>query len=267
MVLAVVRRSSLLIVAASFAFAQPPPAKPAFEVASVRVNTTNGPSDMRGPRRSGDSVVIHNTQLYSVLFYAYHLNGNYQMVGSTRLPDGWNWYDIEARAAASATDDQVRLMFQSLLEDRFKLKVHRETRDLPEYQLTISKGKPKLTASKPGPMTVTIEGKTFTQREGACSTSGWQEGVHTICHAADMVTIAGQFSSALAAPVADQTGLQGTYDLNVLYVPDDLQLKSDGPARPSLIDAIQAELGLKLEKTKGPVEVLVVDHLEKPSDN
>ena len=75
-----------------------PPAKLEFEVASVKVNTSNGPSDMRGPRRSGDLITMHNTQLCSVIYYAYHLSAAYQMVGCVPLPDGWNWYDIEARA-------------------------------------------------------------------------------------------------------------------------------------------------------------------------
>lgn len=259
-------RACLLIVAASFGFGQAA-GKLEFEVASVKRNTANGPSDARGPRRSGDFVVMHNTQLYSVIFYAYHLNGNYQMVGSTRLPDGWNWYDIEARAASSATDDQIRLMFQSLLEDRFKLKTHRETRDIPEYRLTIAKGKPKLAPSKEGPLTVTIEGRTLAPPAGKCGTSMWTEGAHIVCHAADMATISSQLSGLLTSPIADQTGLTGTYDMNLLYVPGDRQLQPDAPPGPSLLEAVQGELGLRLEKGKGPVEVLVVDHLEKPSEN
>lgn len=257
----------LMVLLCSTARAQAPSAKPIFEVASVKRNISNGPSDVRGPRRSGDLVVMHNTQLYSVIYYAYHLNGSYQMVGFTPLPDGWNWYDIEARAGVPATDEQVRLMFQSLLEDRFKLKVHRETRDIPEYELTVAKSKPKLKPSREGPMTLTIQEKSFTQRAGTCGTSSWLEGLHTVCHAADMATIAGHFSGLLGAPVADQTGLTGTYDVNFLHIPDDRQLQPDAPPGPSLAQAIKEELGLKLEKGKGPVEVIVIDHLEKPSEN
>ncbi len=210
---------------------------------------------------------MHNTQLYSVIYYAYHLNGSYQMSEFKPLPDGWNWYDIEARAGASATDDQVRLMFQSLLEDRFQLKLHRETRDLPEYELTIARGKSKLQPSGDAPMTLTIEGKSLTQRAGTCASSSWLEGSHAVCHAADMATIASHFSALLGAPVADKTGLTGTYDMNVLYIPDDRQLKPDAPPGPTLADAIQEELGLRLKKDKGPVEVFVIDRLEKPSGN
>jgi len=261
-----VARAGLLILAASFAFGQAA-GKLEFDVASVKRNTANGPSDMRGPRRSGDVVAMHNTQLYSVVFYAYHLSGNYQMVGFTPLPDGWNWYDIEARAAASATDDQLRLMFQSLLEDRFKLTAHRETRDIPGYQLTVAKGNPKLAPSKEGPMTLTIEGRSLTQPAGACGTSLWNDGAHMVCHAAGIEKIASQFSALLAAPVANQTGLTGTYDVNLLYVPDDRALRPDAPPGPSLLDAIQGDLGLKLEKGKATVEVLVIEHMEKPSEN
>lgn len=257
----------LIVFACSTGRAQAPSAKPIFEVASVKRNTANGPSDMRGPRRSGDLVVMHNTQLYSVIYYAYHLGGSYQMVGFSPLPDGWNWYDIEARAGVPATDEQVRVMFQSLLEDRFKLKVHRETRYVPKYELTVAKGKPKLRPSREGPMTLTIEGTSFTQRAGTCGSSGWLEGRHTVCHAADMATIAGHFSGLLGTPVADQTGLTGAYDVSFLYIPDDRQLQPDAPPGPSLAEAIKEELGLKLEKGKGPVEVIVIDHLEKPSDN
>jgi len=171
------------------------------------------------------------------------------------------------RASASATDDQIRLMFQALLEDRFKLKVHRETRDLPGYELTIAKGKSKLTPARDSSIAITIEGKTLNQRPDSCSTTLWQEGNHFICHAAGMDRIAANLSNLLRAPVVNRTGLTGTYDFNLLYIPDGRTLQADAPPGPTLEQAVQEELGLKLEKGKGPVEVIVVDHLEKPSAN
>jgi uncharacterized protein (TIGR03435 family) len=237
-----------------------------FEVASVKLNTTNGPLDL-APRRSGDLVTMHNVQPYSVIFYAYHLTGSYQLAGYVRLPDGWNWYDIDARIGGEATDDQVRRMFQSLLEDRFKLKVHRETRDIPEYELVIAKGKPRLTPSSDKPMKVTIEGRTFTQGPGTCGASLWREGSHIVCHAATMEKIAAEVGGLLHAPLVDRTGLTGTYDLNVRYVPDDRKLDADLEPGPTLAQALQEELGLRLERGKGPVEVIVIDHMEKASEN
>ena len=241
--------------------------RPEFEVASVRINKDNGPSDMRGPRRSGDAVVMHNTQIYSVIFYAYHLTANYQIVGYKDPSEDSRWVDIEARASANATEDQIRLMLQSLLEDRFKLKVHHETRDMPGYELTIAKGKAKLTPARQGDMTVTIEGRTLTARAGACGTSGWNEGNHIVCHAAGMEAITSQLRSLLQSPVTDRTGLTGNYDLNLLYLPDNRKLEADAPPAPLLPDALQENLGLKLEKVKGSVDVLVIDHLERPSEN
>jgi len=243
------------------------PSKPEFEVASVKRNTTNGPSDMRGPRRSGDLISMRNTQLQGVIVYAYHVTAAYQMVGYVPLPDGWNWYDIEARAGANATDDQIRLMFQSMLEDRFKLKVHHETRSVPAYDLVIAKSKSKLTPARTADITVTIEGKTFTTRPGNCGTTMWDEGAHLICHAAALDALVSSLSSALQAPVIDRTGLTGTYDLNVLYLPEGRKLDLNAPPSPTLPEALQEELGLKLEKTKRDVDVLVIDHIEKPSEN
>src|SRR5579884_2440645 len=205
-----------------------------FEVASVKINQDNGPSDMRGPRRSGTSVSMHNTQIYSVIFYAYHLRGNYQIAGYKDPSDDSRWVDIEARAPEGATDDQIRLMLQSLLEDRFKLKVHHETRELPEYELTIAKGKPKLTPAREGDMTVTIEGRALPVRAGACATTLWEEGAHMLCHAATVDTITGELARLLQLPVADHTGLAGKYDLDLLYLPDERKLKPDAPPAPLL---------------------------------
>jgi len=240
-----------------------------FELASVKRNTDNGQTD-GSPRRSGDLVMMHNTQPYSIIFYAYGLTHSYQMEGYVRLPEGWNWYDIDARTPTGATDDQVRLMFQSLLVDRFQLQVHRETKEIAEYQLIIAKGKPKLQPSSESPMTVTIDGspgKPIIQPPGTCSISLWREGSHLVCHAATIDKIVSSLSGQLRAPVVDRTGLTGTYDLNTRYIPDDRRLDADAEPGPSLAQALEDELGLKLEKGKGPIEVIVIDHIEKPSEN
>jgi uncharacterized protein (TIGR03435 family) len=240
---------------------------PEFEVASVKPNTTNGPSDMRGPRRSGDFVVMHNTQIFSVIYYAYGLKGNYEMVGYPEPPEGWRWVDIDAKASASATDDEIRLMFRALLEDRFQLKAHREERDLERYEVMVAGRNPGLAAAREGLMTVTIEGKTITARPGTCGTSYWQEGSHIICHAVGMNKVVAELSNLLQAPAVDRTGLTGSYDVNVLYLPEGRLLRDDTPPGALLPDALQEQLGLKLVKGSGPVEVLVIDRLEKPTEN
>ncbi len=169
--------------------------------------TNNGPSNFV-PQRSGDLIIMHNTRLFAIFNYAYRLTETYQMEGYDRFQEGWKWYDIEARARGGATDDQVRLMFQSLLADRFKVRVHRETKEIPGFELLTDKGKSKLTrTSSEGPMKATIEGIPVSQAAGTCGGSMLHEGVRMICHAVSMNTIAPQFSAQMHAPVVDHTGL------------------------------------------------------------
>ena len=116
-------------------------------------------------------------------------------------------------------------------------------------------------------MNLTIEGKHLILKPGECSTSMWNDGSHMICHGATMEKIVAEVSGGLHAPVVDRTGLTGTYDLHVRYTPEGRKLKIDTEAGPSLQQAFPDETGIKMEKGKGPVEVLVVDHMEKPSEN
>lgn len=241
--------------------------RPQFELASVKQNTNNGRTDSI-PRRSGDLVTMHNAQLYTIIYYAYHLHGNYEMVGFKPFdPNEANWYDVDARVGRDATDDEIRLMLQTLLKDRFQLKVHRETRELPEYELTIGKGGPKLATATDKPMIVSVEGKTWGAAPGSCGGANFLDGVHLICHAATLEKILPVIGAALRSPVADHTGLHRAYDINLVYVPDELRDTSELAVGPTLPQAFQESLGLKLEKTKGPVEVLVIDRVEKPSAN
>jgi uncharacterized protein (TIGR03435 family) len=160
-----------------------------FEVASVKHTPNVGPFGS-APRRSGDSFTMHNAHLYTIIYYAYHLRGNYQLVGDlVDGSDGWNSFDIDARVGHDATDDQVRLMVQALLADRFDLKLHREMRDLPEYLVTIAKGGPKLRPASEQPMEARIEDRHFSQPKSACTVSAWQEGDHLTCHAATIEQI------------------------------------------------------------------------------
>ena len=236
-----------------------------FEVASIKQNTANVPNDFT-PRRSGTLVTMHNTQVGTVLYYAYHIIGSYQLVGfdPNALPREWMWIDVDARAPLNATDDQIRLMLQSLLEDRYKLRIHRETREIPEYELVATNARLEPSRASDNPMPITVEGKTLKVPSGKCSTSIWLDGDHMICHAAPLERIVAEISSSLRSPVVDRTGLKETYDVNLLFAREDLP--EDQTPAPSLEDAIR-DLGLKLKKGRGPVEVIVVDHIEKPSGN
>jgi uncharacterized protein (TIGR03435 family) len=245
------------------AFAQ----RPEFEVVSVKVNHSNEEPEIP-PRRSGTLVTMHNVQVGSIIYYAYHLEGFYQLTGTIpEWPFELKWFDIDARTTPDATEDQVRLMFQSMLADRFKLQAHRETRDISEYLLTLGKGKLQLTPSdSKEPMKIRIEDRPHARQPGTCGTAATREGSQLVCHAVPMERIAAQISLVLHSPAADRTGLTGTYDMNLRFMSEGRTPEPDQIAAPTLAEAL-AEVGLKLEKGKGAVEVLVIDHIERPSDN
>jgi uncharacterized protein (TIGR03435 family) len=138
-------------------------------------------------------------------------------------------------------------MLQNMLADRFKLKLHRETKELPVYVLVVGKNGLKLRESTPG-----------TPSQISMSAS------HIIGHAVPMQALADHLSNAalqLDRPVIDQTKLVGTYDFTLEWTPDTVPL-GDASA-PSLFTAVQEQLGLKLESRKAPVEIIVVDSAEK----
>jgi len=239
-----------------------PSQHPSFEVASVKVNTTDAVND-RVPRRSGDRIVMHNARLGMIVGYAYGIdNSTYQLTGILNFPgpDDASWFDIEAIAPGAPGDDDLRLMFQVLLEDRFQLKLHREIRELPGYDLVIDKGGLRMKASRPdskisvGGMTPVMGGILMTRDAG---------GPHFAARGATMEKIVASLIGRLRAPVRDRTGLTGTFDFDVAFSLDDVS--SDVASAPPLTTAIRQELGLKLEPTKSQVEVFVIDHVEKPS--
>jgi uncharacterized protein (TIGR03435 family) len=171
-----------------------------------------------------------------------------------------NWYDIEAKVEGSPTDDELRLMFQRPLEDRFKLRVHRETREMAVYDLVAAKGGAKLTPAVEDSK-LAIEGKLLPA--GTHALLMGRDGGHLMGKGAAMAQLVDTLSRGIGGPVTDKTGLQGTYDYDVAYARDD----KPGDTGSSLPVAIQNALGLKLERGKGPVEIVVVDHVEKPSQN
>ena len=263
---------ALLAIAGAFAphwiaFAQ----RLEFEVASVKVSDTNQDFEFR-PRRTGDRVSIHMTHIANVITYAYHIP-YYRVINYDKSPIAYDWYDIDAKTNGRADDDQVRLMFQSLLEDRFQFKMHRETREMPEYVITLAKAKSKMTPASSGDlMKFEIEGRPRTWPKGRCGITSWRSGLRLICHAAPAREIVSAITGYLGAPVADQTGITGTYDILLRFQddrrpPDAEPGPPDAEPAPPLASALNAELGLKLEKGKGPVEVLVIDRLTKPAEN
>jgi uncharacterized protein (TIGR03435 family) len=244
--------------------AQSASARLEFEVASVKLNTDDGRTDS-SPVRSGDRVLMHNNQIGSMILYAYQVFPH-QIIGNIRLPDGWNWYDVEARTAGSPSDDEIRLMFQSMLEDRFKLKVHRETREMEAYKLVIAKNGPKLKPATVGDYKTTIDERPVTIKNGTIRISFWKEGAHLMGKSVTMAQLANSLIRELDGPVVDATGIAGTFDFDVIFAPKNWPPDSDF-SPPFLMAALKNDLGLTIEKSKASVEVLVIDRLEKPTPN
>jgi uncharacterized protein (TIGR03435 family) len=241
--------------------------RPEFDVASVKVSAPDQDFGL-GVRRTGDRVSIHMTHIATLITYAYRIPIS-QVANYEKSPIAYEWYDIDAKTNVDATEDQVRLMFQSLLEDRFQFKAHREVREFPKYVLMLAKGRLKMRpASSDDLMKVEIDGRQHTWPKGACWNTGWTDGSRIICHAVPMSRLVSAISGELRAPVTDQTGLTGTYDVIVHYTSDNAPPRTDAAEQgPSLAAALNVELGLKLEKGKGPVEVLFIDRLAKPAEN
>src|SRR5262249_31296153 len=261
-----------------------------FETASVKANLEPMPTGTTGsvvpfPGR----LVTRAALLRFVIQQAYEVRRD-QVVGGPDWMDTAR-YDIVAKADGDTTFPQLFLMLQSLLEDRFRLKVHRETRQLPVYELTVAKGGSKLQQPKPGgcfalplngppippppgPGAAPPCGRVFVGMfNGRANLEGGNVPV------SELVRV---LSNMLGRTVTDKTGISGSYDIHLPFAPDAalqglpgvgapggpaLPVSADPAAGATIFTAIQEELGLRLESTKGPVQVLIIDHAEKPDAN
>ena len=242
-------------------------AQAGFELASVKVSELGrmgGEGSRKGNLSSEPgSLIIRNLTLKACVSWAYHVR-DYQVTGP-----GWienERYDIMAKSGDPVKEDGLRKMLQTLLAERFKLAVHRETRELPVYVLTVDRGGSRMKPS-----------------EGAGESSfqpvkSMGKLVMTISH-----TTVGQFADVLGSgllqlPVLDQTGLAGAYDFTIdisRYIDPTL---GPGAGVTSPIDrsmaenaitmALREQLGLRLESKKSPLDIVVVDRAERvPTEN
>lgn len=242
----------------------PANANPSFEVATIKPSKPGRPGKLFTVR--GRRFITVNTTLDDMMTFAYGIQQK-QIVGG---PD-WirtDKYDLLAEPAGEGqpNDHQWKIMVQKLMADRFQLKFHHEKRDLSVYAIIAGKNGPKLTKSQGDPNG--LPGLFF---------SRLQPAVLNVRNAT-MADFAGVMqSAALDRPVVDQTGLSGRYDFTLTWTPDESQFgglgvrvpppAKDANAPPGLFTAIQEQLGLKLKPTRAPAEVIVIDHVEKPSPN
>lgn len=242
--------------------AMDPNAPAVFEVATIRPSKPGVPGKLFTVR--GRQVVTINTSLKDLIGFAYGLH-TAQIIGAPEWAES-DKYDITGQPEAQGmpNERQLKAMIQKLLEDRFKLATHRATQDLPVYLLSAAKSGPKLTKNDSNP-------------NGLPSLMFKGLGVLPALNA-NMSDLAGVLQAAvLDRPVIDRTGLTGRFDFNLTWTPDDSQFRglgvrvpapsADQNAPPGLFTAIQEQLGLRLESTKAPVDVLVVDRVERPSEN
>jgi uncharacterized protein (TIGR03435 family) len=278
-----------------------------FDVASVKQDTTApspttvnsniplGPQDMFTP--TGGLLSATNFPLLQYVIFAYKLTPDQVRDVLSQLPKWANTdrFDIQARATGNPTKDQFRLMMQALLADRFKLAIHHETRKLPVLALVLDKPEklgpqlqrhpgdaacstaPPPPGSAPGPAATVAGG--FPEVCGAIafvqpSARGrLRYGARNLSMTAIAAYVSVPQVTGVDRPVLDQTGLTGTFDFIIEFTPQlngplppGANFQPD-PNGPTFLEALKEQLGLKLDSKTGPVDVIVVDHVDHPSEN
>ncbi len=236
--------AALLALMASSAFAQSEAARQAFEVASVSpTKATN-----RTLRAQGTYLTATNLTLRDLLAFAHDLQ-------SAEI-SGPDWvetegYDVTAKANGPATYAQHRQMLQALLEDHFQLVSHRETQERPVYWLIVEEGGPKLGGNK--------EQQSF--EEAFAGKSPFRPGMSGLYKNANLPQFVERLAPVLGRTVLDKTGIEGRHWFQLEWKGD-----NDSAGRTALLAAVPEQLGLGLEEKTAPVEVLVIDRVEKPSE-
>lgn len=289
--------STLFLLAAGLATAQ----KPSFDVASVK---PAAPQEMGRimMRVGGDPGMVDykSVSLRLLLTRAFGVK-DYQIVGPDWMSTAM--FDVQARLPPETSEENRRLMFQTLLEERFGLKFHKETKDAPIYSLVVAKNGPKLTPAKEAPPNALklpdspgYVPPPNQRPAGPPSAANMRPGMmmmrvengrfHLVTNAMNMSGICDMLSRQVGRPVIDDTGLTGYYDFDIEFKPEPGAMRGllppkggdEGPAgggpapesveAPSIFTAVQDQLGLKLEPKRGPIETIVVDHIEKtPIEN
>jgi uncharacterized protein (TIGR03435 family) len=265
--------------------------KPSFEVATVKPSAA-GDNRVAILGQPGGRMVVTNATFKMVMAMAYRVR-DFQISGGPNwiATDRWN---IEAKAEegsipprAGPPDPTVippqLLMMQSLIEDRFQLKMHRETKEMPVYELVVAKGGSKLKPSEDqSPIRPPERGTPpppLPQRGGPMPRGSMRMGRGDLeASGVPLANFVTGLSQQLGRTVIDKTDLKGLYDIKLQWAPELGQgpVAPGGPepppppadpSGPSIFTAVQEQLGLRLESTKGPVEVLVIDSVQKPTEN
>jgi uncharacterized protein (TIGR03435 family) len=305
---------ALVVFGCSVVRGQTASGQPAFEVASIKPSAKPTSQRIRvsiegGPGTNDPTLFeCRNCSVSMLMMRSYDVK-YHQLAGPGSRSE--ELFDITARVAEGTTKDQLRLMLQNLLADRFKLTFHREMREMQMYQLVVAKNGPKIKESveddsrdpnaAPARMSnAPADGAAYSgvgprvdpgiDKDGFPILPPGRAGMIVINGRVRMQSIGesmDQLSSWLAnqldVQVIDSTGLKAKYDFSLYWAADSIRggltpiagaeagtplTPARGDSGPTLFDAIQSQLGLKLEQKKGPVEIIVVDHVEKiPTGN
>src|SRR5688572_3257963 len=260
-----------------------------FEVASIRQNLSNDTRSFSA--QPGGRLVVRNFAVQGLIGAAYEM-ADIQALIPERILGGPDWieserYDIEAKAATEfqfrprAPPQDMFLMLRSLLEDRFKLTTHRETREMPIFELVVAR---KDRTLGPGQQKSSVDCDALVAAGRAADPSAPRTPngpppcrliggpARTVAAGVTMQQLAANLSNHMQRFVVDKTGLTERFDLNLTWTPERLPAGSPPPGiqrvdpnGASLVTALQEQLGLKLEAARGPVSVLVIDRVEHPT--
>lgn len=281
---AAISLAALIVAGAVFAARGQTPAARAFEATSIRPNANRNAPPIAMLR--GDRFIAPNSTLRELIRVAY-------LVEDLQISGGPGWidserYSIEATAGTGVTADDARAMLRAMLADRFKLATHTEKRDLQGFVLTaLGRAKaeglrpsgPTCALAKapagiplppppppppPGSSITPLTAGTALSRCGSMLAPGWVSGREIT-----MEQFATLLSRTLRKAVIDRTNMTGPYDVDVTYLPDTPGPNPVPPApeATSIFTAVQEQLGLKLESQRVPTDVIVIDRVERPTEN
>jgi uncharacterized protein (TIGR03435 family) len=272
-------RAVVAVVVALGARAQTQESKAAaFDVVSIRLHKSlergGGLKFRPGGRFEGTNVYV-----LALIAAAFRKDVPLALVQIEGGPDWirFDRYDVLAKAETSTGDEsvlyqQLPALLRPVLEDRFRLRVYWETRELPIYALIVTRKdggfgpQLRLANCTPRPETLrtnVVETHSADERP-LCEPSSVAFGILD-GHGISMLSLVSTLSSSLDRVVVDRTGLRGIYDVNLRWTPDGATQSNADPNAPTLSTALQEQLGLKLQSMKAPVDVLVVDHIERPA--
>jgi uncharacterized protein (TIGR03435 family) len=237
-----------------------------FEVATIKPNKTGDPGMMVGTPGPG-RYMAENVTLNWLIQHAWNVL-DFQIEG-LQGPMASRRFDIQATMTPGASNEAIQKMLQALIVDRFGMKVHRQSREMSSYALMAARNGFKVKALAPGACVELKPGERPPEADPekpqtpSCGGAGWGPGSIRI-NGVSMDRFASLLGDVLKRIVVNKTDAEGLFDLSVKWVPDDALNAADGP---SVFTALQEQLGLRLESTKTPVEMLVIDEVHLPSEN